>query len=409
MSELVMPSLGADMEDGKIVEWLVQPGDKIKRGDVVAVVETQKGAIEIESFDEGVLIKALVELGQTVPVGTPLAMIEREGNAAAVSAAKQAPETFEKTADAIASPLAGKTPAISRRVSAGTDAGSTEKVGQGMEVAGRVRISPAARRLARTSQIDLAGIHGSGPNGAIVRSDILARTGSGDEAKPPVDDKLSGMRAAIAGAMSRSKREIPHYYLSDSVDVTAAQEFVLKRNSGKPPAERLLIGALFLKAVALAARKYPEFNGHYEDGVFHPGNAVHAGMAINIRGGGLVAPAIHHAEDLSLDELMSRMRDLVTRVRAGRFRSSELSDPTITVSSLGDRGVEVLYGVIHPPQVAIVGFGMPVERAWVREGKILPRQIVTGTLAADHRVSDGHRGARFLNLVTTLLEAPENL
>src|SRR5690606_16162559 len=138
----------------------------------------------------------------------------------------------------------------------------------------------------------------------------------------------------------RSKREIPHYYLAHSVDLTAAEAFVEKYNAGREPAERLLLGALFVKAVALAAKKYPEFNGFFEDGGFRPSPSVHAGVAINVRGTGLVAPAIHDSDTLALDALMAAMRDLVARVRAGRFRGSELSDPTITISSLGERGVE---------------------------------------------------------------------
>lgn len=169
------------------------------------------------------------------------------------------------------------------------------------------------------------------------------------------------------------------------------------------------MGVLFVKAVARAAKKYPEFNGFFDEGAFGPSPVVHAGVAINIRGGGLVAPAIHDADTLELDVLMEKMRDLVARVRAGRFRSSELADPTITISSLGERGVESLYGVIYPPQVAIVGVGMPVTRPWVVDGLIVPRQLVTLTLAGDHRVSDGHRGALFLRAIENQLLEPEAL
>ncbi|HEY0918327.1 2-oxo acid dehydrogenase subunit E2, partial [Devosia sp.] len=220
---------------------------------------------------------------------------------------------------------------------------------------------------------------------------------------------LTGMRAAIAAAMARSKREIPHYYLAHTIDLTAAEAFVARYNERREPAGRLLLGALFLKAVSLAAKKYPEFSGHFEAGAFTPSAAVHAGVAINIRGTGLVAPAIHDSDQLSLDALMAAMRDLVARVRAGRFRASKLSDPTITVSSLGERGVETLYGVIYPPQVAIVGVGMPVLRPWAVDGMLGVRRVVSMTLAGDHRVSDGHRGALFLAAIDTLLQSAEAL
>jgi pyruvate dehydrogenase E2 component (dihydrolipoamide acetyltransferase) len=153
----------------------------------------------------------------------------------------------------------------------------------------------------------------------------------------------------------------------------------------------------------------PAFNGFYRDGKYEPAPAAHIGMAIAIRGGGLAAPALHDADQLVLDELMARMRDLVQRMRSGRIRSSELTDATITVSSLGERGVEALYGIIYPPQVAIVGFGTIVTRPWVVDGAIGPRPIVTITLSADHRVSDGHAGALFLAEIGKLLQEPEKL
>ena len=209
--------------------------------------------------------------------------------------------------------------------------------------------------------------------------------------------------------MSRSKREIPHYYLEHQVDVTACEQWLTRTNATRPPENRLLIAALAIKSAALAARRFPAFNGFYLDGKFQPAAAVHVGVAIALRGGGLAAPALHDADRVSLDELMTSMRDLVQRMRAGRIRSSELSDPTITVSSLGERGVEALYGIIYPPQVAIVGFGKVVMRPWVVDGAIGPRSVVTITLSADHRVSDGHAGALFLAGIGDLLQEPEKL
>ena len=214
---------------------------------------------------------------------------------------------------------------------------------------------------------------------------------------------------AIAAAMARSKREIPHYYLEHQVDVTACEQWLTQKNATLPPDNRLLIGALAIKAVALAARRFPAFNGFYRDNKFEPAQAVHVGVAIAIRGGGLAAPALHDADQLSLDELMSRMRDLVQRTRAGRIRSSEMSDSTITVSSLGERGVEALYGIIYPPQVAIVGFGKVVTRPWVIDGAIGPRSVITITLSGDHRVTDGHAGALFLAEIGKLLQEPDKL
>jgi len=217
------------------------------------------------------------------------------------------------------------------------------------------------------------------------------------------------MRRAIAAAMARSKREIPHYYLSHSFDVTAAQDWLEAYNAAHPPPERILFGALLMKAVALALREFPEFNGFFEDDGFAPSGPIHVGMAVAIRGGGLVAPAIHDTDQLALAELMAKMRDLVGRVRRGGFRSSEISDPTVTVSSLGERGVESLLAVIYPPQVAIIGFGAVLPRPWAAGENVAVRPVITATLAADHRASDGHRGALLLRRIAELLEQPEAL
>jgi pyruvate dehydrogenase E2 component (dihydrolipoamide acetyltransferase) len=217
------------------------------------------------------------------------------------------------------------------------------------------------------------------------------------------------MRRAIAAAMSRSKREIPHYYLSTTIDLHAMQTWLTARNANRPVTERLLPGVLFLKAVALALREVPELNSLWADDHAVPANGVHVGVAISLRSGGLIAPAIHDTDRKSLGEVMRDLLDLVTRARSGTVRSSELSDPTITVTSLGDQGAEAVFGVIYPPQVAIVGFGKIVERPRVVGGEVVARSVVTVSLSGDHRVSDGHRGGLFLAAVERLLQEPDKL
>ena len=391
-----MPSLGADMEAGTLVEWLVKPGDKVKRGDIVAVVETQKGAIEIEIFDNGEVEELLVALESKVPVGTPLARIHTDGEAEATAGvpppvkAPLEPSAPISAPPPIAPPLPAAVPAMMVRI----------------------RVSPAARRLAQMQRLDLSTITGTGPHGAIVRADVergLSAPPAAVEKKRGIGLDLDAMRIAIAAAMARSKREIPHYYLGHQVDVTVCETWLAQTNATRAPDNRLLMGALTVKAVALAAKRFPAFSGFYQDGRFAPSPAVHIGVAIAIRGGGLASPALHDVDRLSLDELMAGLRDLIQRTRAGRIRSSELADATITVSSLGDRGVEALYGIIYPPQVALVGFGKSVRRPWVIDGAIGPRSIITATLAADHRVSDGHAGALFLAEIGKLLQEPEKL
>jgi pyruvate dehydrogenase E2 component (dihydrolipoamide acetyltransferase) len=396
MVEFRMPSLGADMEAGTLVEWLVKPGDRVKRGDIVAVVETQKGAIEIEIFEAGVVEQVLVELGKKVPVGTPLAIIRAEGEVAAGARKAAAPAAPPKAP--VAAPVAPK-PAAPPPVTPPA-------------AAAHVRISPAARRLAETRGVDLSAIKGSGPGGEIQLADVerkIAETVPPAEKKRPAGLDLDAMRVAIATAMARSKREIPHYYLEHQFSMAAAEEWLTRTNAGRTPDQRLLMSVLTLKAVALAARKFPAFNGFYRDGRFERAAGVHVGVAIALRSGGLVAPAIRDTSELPLDQLMARMRDLVQRARAGRIRSSELGDPTLTVSSMGDRGVEGIYGVIYPPQVAIVGIGKVVTRPWVVDEAVAPRPVVSVTLSADHRVSDGHAGALFLAEIDRLLQQPDQL
>jgi pyruvate dehydrogenase E2 component (dihydrolipoamide acetyltransferase) len=397
--DFLMPSLGADMEAGTLVEWLVKPGDQVKRGDVVAVVETQKGAIEIETFQSGQIEQILVELKSKVPVGTPLARIRTDGEAKPTAVAAAPPPVAP--APAVAAPPV--TPAIERppvtlpppRLAPGAAA----------------RVSPAARKLAEERGIDLSTITGSGPDGAITIADVERRISAAVAApeKKRGGLDLAAMRLAIAAAMARSKREIPHYYLEHQVEITACEQWLTEKNATLPPDNRLLFGALAIKAVALAARRFPAFNGFYRDNKFEPAPAVHVGVAVSIRGGGLAAPALHDADRLPLDELMSGMRDLVQRTRAGRIRGSEMSDPTITVSSLGERGVEALYGIIYPPQVAIVGFGKAMVRPWIIDGAIGPRSVITITLSGDHRATDGHAGALFLAEIGKLLQEPDKL
>jgi pyruvate dehydrogenase E2 component (dihydrolipoamide acetyltransferase) len=445
MGKFLMPSLGSDMESGVLIEWEKHPGDAVQRGDVIAVVETDKGAIEIEVYETGVLDSVLVQLGEKVPVGTPLALIKTaedagiEAEAEAGSGSVLQDDCIEPSTQALDSdiesqgykvatghqePVASLIPHTSAM-----PASTTTPSGA------RIRVTPAARKLATELGIDLSSLLASGPDGAIVLADVHAAntpssTGEKDallasttanntesiepeliQSDAPANQKNAAdrMRCAIAAAMSRSKREIPHYYLSQSVDLGAAIDFVGIVNAAREPADRLLMSALLIKAVANTIVDYHEFNGHYEHDAYVPSETAHIGMAINIRGGGLVAPAIHSADQLTVDETMQRLRYLVSRVRKGRFRVSELNDSTITISSLGERGVRTLFGVIYPPQVAIIGFGTPAEEPVVKEGEVVIATMMNMTLAADHRVSDGHRGALFLNAIARNLQSPEQL
>lgn len=385
MGELRMPSLGADMDAGTLVAWQVEPGAHVHRGDVVALVETEKGVIEVEIWQNGTIDALLVGRGTKVPVGTVLATVkDDDGGTVAVPPVEP----------------------------------------------GRVRASPAARQLARERGVDLASVRGTGPHGAVTRDDIEKAAAPAPKPAPAAPPKAAaappvvtpaapavptptfdaaGMRRAIAAAMARSKREIPHYYLSADLDVGRTVRWLAEENARRGVSERVVLAAVLLKATALALRDVPELNGTFEEGAFRPGNGIHLGVAIALRGGGLVAPALHDADRLTLVALMMALSDVVGRARAGTLKSSEMSDATITVTNLGDLGTDQVFGVITPPQVALVGFGTPRECPWAEDGMLGVRPVVTATLSADHRVSDGHRGARFLAAVRRLVSRPEEL
>lgn len=365
MNELTMPSFGADMESGVVSEWRIKPGDRIQKGDIIAVIETNKGAIDMEAFQTGIVHELLVEPGAHIPVGTPIASLTDDESEA------RPPRTLASS---------------------------------------RPKASPLARKQAQIRGIDLKGLSGSGPGGAILSTDLPTPIPQPPETNThePGDEKEM-MRRAIATAMARSKREIPHYYLSTTIDLQTALEWMTQYNHSKPADEQLLMTALLHKAVALALVDSPELNGFYQNGQFHPADEIHLGMAISIRNWGLITPALHRVDKAPLPELMQRMRDLTLRARRSGLRSSEMTDATVTVSSMGERGVETLFGVIYPPQVALIGIGCPQTQPWVVNSEVCPRLLVNVSLAADHRVSDGHQGGKCLRRINTLLQHPERL
>ena len=391
-----MPSLGADMQFGTLVDWRVKPGDTVKRGDVVALVETEKGVIEVEIFDSGVIESLVVQPGQKVPVGATLAIVKSDGKGVDAQPAPapivEKPSAEEKPPAKVAATLP-----------------TTESP--------RLRISPLARKRAQELGIDVETVTGTGEGGLITAADV-ERTAATISAAPAIVQTappvakgldLTAMRRVIAAAMARSKREIPHYYLATTIDMGKSLDWLAAENAKRPVTKRLLYSALLIRAVALALRDTPELNGFWIDDGFKAAAGIHIGVAISLRQGGLINPALHDVDKKNLDELMESMLDLVNRARTGHLRSSELADGTITVTNLGEQGVESVFGVIYPPQVALVGFGKITERPVAANGMLGIRPIIDATLAADHRVSDGHRGGRFLIAIDRLLQEPEKL
>ncbi|MFB6941417.1 MULTISPECIES: 2-oxo acid dehydrogenase subunit E2 [unclassified Streptomyces] len=450
MTEFTMPSLGADMDEGTLVEWLVIPGDTVSKGDVVAVVETAKSTIEVECFDSGTVSALLVAPGTKVPVGTPMAVIGR-AEPSAHTVVQQPPGPAPGPRPASVRPAAPADEAVStplvRQLAQKNDIDLSTVRGSGKggritradvektasRPPRRIQASPLAQRLAQSLDVELGRVRGTGRNGTVRADDVRAaakghvprthvtspRTAGAPPTprdRPSVRSKPSPRgakeptaRSAISALMTRANRDIPHYYLSTTIDLATATTWMLSRNANKPVRERLVPAALLLKSVALAARQVPELNGYWQEDAFVSANDVRLGVAVSLRGGGLAAPALADADTMPLPELMVALRDLVSRARGGRLRASETADPTLTVTNLGDQGVETVFGVIYPPQVALVGLGCVVERPVAVDGMLTVHPTVTATLSADHRASDGATGARFLTALDRLLQRPEEL
>lgn len=427
--DFVLPSLGADMDEAMLVAWLVGPGDHVEYGQVIAEVETDKGVIEIECWHDGRIEKLLVQPGaEKLAVGTPLARIAAGAEAVAEAVPeyppvapsprrpprtpRQAPPPIRHLAHRLGVEIetlegTGVDGAVTREdiEKAAARLEPTPSKGQPRPAdVERVKASPRARAQAREMGLDLSDLAPSGPDGLIVTRDLNQA-----RAETEAVDKVAAMRRAITRSMSRSKREIPHYYLATRIDMDRAMSWLEELNFDRPITKRILPAVLLLKAAAKATRAVPTLNGHWVDDRFAASERVHLGVAISLREGGLVAPAIHDADTLGLDEMMEHLRDLVARARSWRLRGSEMSDPTITVTNLGDRGVDTAFPVIIPPQVAMVGLGKVVEEVVAVDGEAAVHPVVHATLAGDHRVTDGHTGGLYLTELDRLLQKPEEL
>ena len=384
MVDFLMPILGADMTEGTVVTWRKQPGERVERGEIIVEVETDKATVEVESFVAGTVEMILVDEGRKVPVGTPLAVIGVEGEQPVAS----------RPAAAVPPPsVAFPVPAPA----------ATKALGA------RLRASPAAKQLAQELGVELSTVTGTGPEGRITREDVEQATKVLTRPAEEAPDRQTRMRQAIAAAMSRSAREIPHFHLARDIDMSSATAWLAEEDERKPVAERLLYVVLLIKATALALREVPELNGRWIEGRVVENRAVNVGVAISLRGGGLVAPALLGTDRRTLDDLMRGFRDLVQRARAGSLRGLEITEPTITVTNLGEAGADSVFGLIYPPQVALVGFGRMTERAQIYNGEITPRPAITASLSADHRVVDGHRGSLFLGAIDRMLQEPNRL
>jgi pyruvate dehydrogenase E2 component (dihydrolipoamide acetyltransferase) len=390
MIEFLMPSLGADMEAGTLVEWRKKPGDSVKRGDIIAEVETQKGLIEIEVFDEGVIGELLIKEGAKIPVGTVMALINPSG-----ATLERKEITLEQTVIAIQ-------PTEEKIIEKAVTEQFEEK---------QIKASPLAKRMAAENNIDLSRIKGTGEEDAITKEDVenaIAQKeiiANSEEKNIP---QFQAIRSAVAAAMSKSNREIPHYYLEKRIDMTKALAWLGETNQKLPIQKRLLPAALLIKSVAQSLVDFPNLNASWDNGL-QLKKEINIGFVVSLRGGGIIIPTIHNANLKNTSEIMEALNDIIPRARAMKLRSSDLSDSTITITSLGEGGADVVFGVIYPPQVAIIGFGGSSQQAVVENGMLGIRHVFTVTLAGDHRATDGLTGSDFLVTLNKHLQNPESL
>jgi pyruvate dehydrogenase E2 component (dihydrolipoamide acetyltransferase) len=428
-----MPSLGADMTEGRITEWLIQPGDHVERGQIVVVVETDKSDIEVEVFEPATVVELLVGEGEMVAVGTPIA--EFAGTEADVRStppapirqpepkpesksgpgpeSKPGPESAHVTSPVIRH-LAEQLHVDPARLH-GTGPGGRvhrDDVEAAANVARRPRITPRARRLLHERGIDPAGV---ADQGYITGDHVLAMridttAGPAEPALPTEPTtkptRTETMRRHIADLMSRSWAEIPHFHVSRRLDLGPTTAGLALYNEQRALTDRVVPGALLLCAAARAAAKVGACNGWWRDERFEPATDVRLGVVLSLRTGGIIVPTIERADQLTPGEMMARLTELVQRARQGRLRASDLAEATITVTNLGDLGADAVAGVIHPPQVAIVGFGAIHDEVLPVDERATIRPVVHASLAGDHRAIDGVTGSRYLAQLQTLLGGP---
>lgn len=412
MSEFTMPSLGADMESAVLMEWRVKEGEHVTKGQVIAEVETSKGVIEIEVFEEGIVEELLVEPDTECAPGTPLAFIRSEGE----KTVQEPPvEPLAETAPQEPLPSASSEPP--REV--------PETKQEEVQQTQRIKASPAARKKAAEMGINLAEL--SDTSGGAVHLNTVqsaqqkpqesapeesphAREAETQDAQPPRENTFAdGMRQAIAKAMSRSNAEIPHYYLSMAINMTPALTWLEELNSELSIQERILPAALLIRAAVKALQEVPQLNGFWQDNTHQLKKEINPGIAISLRKGGLITPALIDAQEMDLKKTMQALGELISRTRSGKLRGSEMTQQSITITNLGDLGVERVYGVIYPPQVAIIGFGRISDAPWAQDDTLSVRKVMHATISGDHRATDGHTGALFLDKLNQLLQNPKEL
>ena len=430
--EVTMPQMGADMVEGTLVRWLKQVGDTVRRGDVIAEIETDKATVELEAFESGTILKLVANEGDIVPVGDVIAILGDPAEAPPEVERKPVPPPAKRE-------IEPELKAAAATAKAAEPAAATAQAEEPED--GRIRISPVARKIAREAGIDIRTLKGSGPDGRILRRDVeaaiaalAARPAAAAPAPAPAATRpetpapaparpapapapaaaggetieLGKMRKAIAHRMTLSKQTQPHYYLTLDIDMTDALAFRSQLNAGLSEGQKVTINDLIVKACALALERHPKFNAAYSDDGFRMHERINICIGIALDEG-LIAPAVLDCQAKSLGRIAQETKDLIERARAGKLTAAEYGEGTFTITNLGAYGVETLIGIINPSQAAILGVGAVMPKPVVRDGEIVIRQVMKVALSADHRVTDGVEGARFIKEIQGILEQPATL
>jgi len=444
---ILMPALSPTMEKGNLAKWLKKEGDKVKSGDVIAEIETDKATMEVEAVDEGTIAKIIVPEGtQDVPVNDVIAVLAGDGEdvkaaGAGAAAAKPAPKVADKAADKAAEKPAAAPPAkpAAAPAPAAKAAPAPQAAGPAPQANGRGRIfsSPLARRLAKEAGIELGRITGTGPHGRVIARDVEeAKSGKGLKAPaaaptapalaPSMSDQQvralfeegsyevvphDGMRRTIAQRLTASVQNVPHFYLTIDCDIgklLVAREEINKQaptDKDKKPLYKLSVNDFVIKAMAVALQKIPNCNVSWTEGGMLKHKYSDVGVAVAMPGG-LITPIIRKAETKTLSTISNEMKDFAARARARKLKPEEYQGGTTAVSNLGMYGINHFTAVINPPQATILAVGTSEERPVVRGGKIEIAHMMSVTLSCDHRAIDGALGAELIGAFKVLIENP---
>jgi len=426
MAELItMPKLGFDMAEGKLGEWIKKVGDLVTQSETIVLVETDKASVEVPAFRPGVLLKILVEAGESVPIGTPIAVIGEAGEKVDLAALGLAEEQARPAAEAEVKPAAeAAAPPQPAAEAAAPPQPSAEAEG------GRLAASPVALRMAAELGIDLRKVAGTGPGGRVIKRDI--ETYVQEHAKAPEKraaapalpmptpsyepsaegyrvEPLSGMRQTIGRRMTESKQQAPHFYVTMEIDMAAAMALRSQLNALLPEAEKISVNDLITKATAIALRQFPAINASFAGDSIHLHDQVHIGIAV-ARENGLITAVIRDCDKKSLGQIARDTRELVARTREGKMKPDDMVGSTFTISNLGMFDVDDFVAIINPPQAAILAVGAAKKAPVVdAEGQLAVGTRMKVTISADHRVTDGAEAARFLQALKAALEQPMRL